>query len=175
MVFVKRPFYIAVGFLLMLVVSACGSSTSTGSSATQSTPTVAPTTASTAQVTPTSTSSVVVQTATATIDGKTETILTTAQGLTLYYFTPDTASKTACTGGCASAWPPLLFTGSGKPAASTKLPGELEVYPNANGKQIIYNDHPLYTFGGDTAPGQTNGNGVGGKWFVVTLDLPKNK
>jgi predicted lipoprotein with Yx(FWY)xxD motif len=111
----------------------------------------------------------------ATVNGKSETILVTSQGMSLYYFTPDTASKTVCTGSCATSWPPLLFTGSGNPTASTKLPGELEVYSNANGSQVIYNDHPLYTFSGDTTPGQINGNGVGGKWFVATPDLPKNK
>jgi predicted lipoprotein with Yx(FWY)xxD motif len=121
-----------------------------------------------------SASTVVIKTATATVGGKSETILTTSQGMTLYYFTADTATKTACTGACATSWPPLLFAGAGKPAASTKLSGELEVYQNANGNQIIYNDHPLYTFSGDSAAGQTNGQGVGGKWFVATPNLTKN-
>jgi len=176
MVFMKRSFFLAVGCLLLVIVSACGNASSTGSNTTSSSsPSAAATTAVPAQTTPTSTSSFVIQTATATVSGKTITILTTAKGMTLYYFTPDTASKTVCTGGCASSWPPLLFTGTGNPTAATKLPGELEVYPNANGKQVIYNDHPLYMFGGDTAPGQANGNGVGGKWFVATPDLAKNK
>jgi predicted lipoprotein with Yx(FWY)xxD motif len=103
------------------------------------------------------------------------TILTDAKGMTLYYFTDDTASKTACTGGCAQTWPPLLFTATGNPAASPKLAGELEIYPNANGKQVIYNDHPLYTYGGDSAAGQVNGQGIGNKWFVATPTIPKNK
>jgi predicted lipoprotein with Yx(FWY)xxD motif len=123
----------------------------------------------------TSSAPAVVKTTTVTVSGKSETVLTTADGMTLYYFVPDTAAKTACTGGCVASWPALLFTGSGSPSAATKLPGELEVYPNANGKQVIYNDHPLYTFTGDTAAGQTNGQGVGGKWFVVTPDIAKNK
>jgi predicted lipoprotein with Yx(FWY)xxD motif len=109
------------------------------------------------------------------VNGKMTTILTDAQGRTLYYFKPDTASKTACTGGCAQAWPPLLFTGTGNPTASTKLSGELEVYKNANGNQVIYNDHPLYTYSGDSAPGQTKGEGLFGKWFVCTPDLAKNQ
>lgn len=134
-------------------------------------------TASAAASTPASsgTAAAVVKTASATVDGKAVTILTTAQGLTLYYFTPDTATTVACTGGCAGSWPPLLYTGSGSPAASVKLPGSLEVYSNTNGKQITYNDHPLYTFSGDSAAGQTNGQGLGGKWFVATIDLAKNK
>jgi predicted lipoprotein with Yx(FWY)xxD motif len=118
---------------------------------------------------------VVLKTASATVGGKSMMILTDAKGMTLYYFTADTASKTACTSGCIGTWPPLLFTGTGKPASADKLSGELEVYPNANGKQVIYNDHPLYTFSGDSATGQTNGDGVAGKWFVATPTIPKNK
>jgi predicted lipoprotein with Yx(FWY)xxD motif len=166
----KRAFLVVIGLVLMMGVSACGSATSTGS--TPSAPTTAPTTAPT----PTSTtvSAFTIQTAQATVNGKAMTILTDAKGLTLYYFTADTASKTACTGACAQTWPPLLFTGTGSPTASTKLPGELEVYKNANGNQVIYNDHPLYTYSGDSAPGQTNGEGFAGKWFVATPDLAKN-
>ena len=52
-----------------------------------------------------------IHTATATIKGTSETILTNAQGMTLYYRTSDTATS-VCSGGCASAWPPLLVTGS---------------------------------------------------------------
>jgi predicted lipoprotein with Yx(FWY)xxD motif len=117
---------------------------------------------------------VVVKTVSLTVNGKATTVLTDAKGMTLYYFKPDTASKTACTGGCAQAWPPLLFVGTGKPQANPTLSGELEIYPNANGKQIIYNDHPLYTYGGDSGPGQTSGEGILGKWFVVTPDIAKN-
>src|SRR5690242_9048439 len=76
----KRAFFIAIGLVLVMVVSACGSTTSTGS--TSSTPTATPTTASTSTV----------QTAQATVSGKALTILTDTQGKTLYYFTPDTAA-----------------------------------------------------------------------------------
>ena len=110
-------------------------------------------------------------TATATVSGKTVTILTNAQGLTLYYFTPDTAAASACTGGCAGTWPPLLMTGSGTPTASTTLPGALTAVSAGNGNQVEYNGHLLYTYAGDTAPGQTTGDGKFGKWFVATADL----
>ena len=185
MVFVRRMFVIIVALVSMLVISACGSTppatsggSTTGSSsqnnstgngygsASKATPTTAASTAG----------NVVVQTAQATVEGKTMTILTDTKGMTLYYFTPDTAAKTACTGACLQNWPALLFTGSGTTvSASTKLPGELEVYKNANGNQVVYQNHPLYTFAGDSAPGQVNGQGKGGKWFVATPDLPANK
>lgn len=189
MTLMKRTLFTVGSLLLVIFIAACGSSgggsTSSGSSTSSSQsnnqgsqgaygsqpsqPTAAPTTASA------STGNMVIKTATATVNGKTMTILTTMQGMTLYYFIPDTASKVACTDGCTQTWPPLLFTGSGSPKAATALKGELEIYPNANGKQVIYNDHELYTYGGDTAAGQVNGEGIGNKWFVATPDLAKNK
>ncbi len=172
-VFPKRTFLVVFGLILVMGISACGGTTTTGT--TQSTPTSAPTTAPTATPTPTAAASAfTVQTAQATVSGKATTILTDTQGRTLYYFTPDTASKTSCTGSCAQAWPPLLFTGTGTPTASTSLPGTLAVFQNANGNQVIYNDHPLYTYSGDSAAGQTNGEGLFGKWFVATPGLAKN-
>ena len=97
--------------------------------------------------------------------------LTNAQGMTLYYFTPDTATTSACTSTCAGVWPPLLFTGTGSPTSATTLPGTLSVVTNANGQQVEYNGHPLYIYSKDTAPGQTNGEGLFGKWFVATPTL----
>ncbi len=79
--------------------------------------------------------------------------------------------QTACSGGCASAWPPLLVSGSNTPTSTTSLPGKLSVQADANGTQVEYNGHPLYTFSGDTAPGQTTGEGFGGIWHVVTPSL----
>jgi predicted lipoprotein with Yx(FWY)xxD motif len=184
----KRIFVILSSLLVIIVLSGCGSSGSTssysGSNSTSSAkPTTAPaTTASTPDTskdygngntsTTTSTTGGVVKTASVTVGGKSLTVLTNAQGLTLYYFKPDTASTSACTGGCASSWPPLLFS-TGKPTAVGQLPGVLDVSTNANGQQVIYNNHPLYTFSGDSAPGQTNGQGIAGKWFVVTTDIAK--
>jgi len=105
------------------------------------------------------------------LNGNSETILTNAQGMTLYYFIPDTATKAACTGTCAGIWPPLLFAGTSSPASATPLPGTLSVVTDANGQQVEYNGHPLYTYSKDTAPGQTNGEGFKGKWFVATPTL----
>lgn len=124
---------------------------------------------------PTATSSssqsgVVIHTATATVAGKSKTILTNAQGKTLYYFTPDTSTQVACTGGCAQTWPPVLNT-SGTPTSASSLPGTLSVTNGANGAQVTYNGHPLYTYTGDSGPGETHGEGVAGKWHVAASDL----
>jgi predicted lipoprotein with Yx(FWY)xxD motif len=105
------------------------------------------------------------------VQGKSVTILTDAKGDTLYYFTPDTATASACTSGCAQTWPPLLMTGSGTPTASGTLSGTLTAVSSGNGNQVEYNGHLLYTYSGDTAAGQTTGEGKFGKWFVVTTDL----
>jgi predicted lipoprotein with Yx(FWY)xxD motif len=102
------------------------------------------------------------------VDDKVRMLLTDANGMTLYYFKPDTASKAACTGSCAQTWPPLLFTGTGSPTLEGEIQG------NTNGKQVTYNGHPLYTYSGDTGPNQTSGDGFAGKWYVVPPDIAKN-
>lgn len=161
----RRAFPFSIVLLLAMLVAACGSSTGSGGS----TPTPAATTPAPVATTPAATSTVM--TATATVNGQSTTILTNTQGMTLYYFKPDTPTTSACTGGCAQTWPPLLFTGSGSPTSAATLSGTLSAVTTANGNQIEYNGHPLYTFSGDTAPGQTKGEGIGGKWFVCTPDL----
>ncbi len=167
MVYIRRSFLISLGILIMMLVAACGSSTSTGSRYGSGNAGSTPTTSGNA-------STSVIKTASATINGKAETILTNGQGMTLYYRTSDTATS-VCSGGCAQVWPPLLFTGSGTPGSSASLSGSLAVSTNANGQQVEYNGHPLYTYTGDTAPGQMNGEGFMGVWFVVPNNLaPSN-
>lgn len=154
--------------LVGMLAAACGDATTNTGSASD-TPTVAPTTAP--APTATSAPTALINTATATVAGKSETILTNAKGFTLYYFTKDTPTTVACTGGCATAWPPLLASGSGTPTSATTLPGTLSVVTGADGAQVEYQGHPLYTFASDTAAGQTSGEGVGGVWHVATSDL----
>ncbi len=102
----------------------------------------------------------------ASVSGHTETVLTNGQGLTLYYLTTDTSTTSTCTGSCASIWPPLMLNGTLSLAPS--LPGYLTVIQDGNGSQVVYNGHPLYTYSGDSAPGQANGEGLLGTWFAVT-------
>jgi predicted lipoprotein with Yx(FWY)xxD motif len=95
-------------------------------------------------------------------------ILTDADGLTLYTFANDTADSgtSACTGGCVNAWPPAAVTG--EPSGPDELTGELGTITRDDGTtQVTYNGLPLYRFVNDTAPGQTNGEGVGGLWTVA--------
>jgi predicted lipoprotein with Yx(FWY)xxD motif len=104
---------------------------------------------------------------TATIGGL--TVLTNAQGFTLYWFAPDTPTRSACSGICAGYWPPL----TGTPAASPRITGTLGTIKRSGGiTQVTYNRHPLYTYAGDTAPGQAFGNNLnlnGGLWHEMTI------
>ena len=151
--FLKRSLVIALSIFIAMFIAACGSSTTTGGTPYGSG------------------SSTVIQTATVNVNGQSEMVLTDAQGMTLYYYTVDSATQPTCSSSCAQIWHPLLFTGSGEPSSSTPLAGKLGVQMDANGTQIEYNSHPLYTFSGDTAPGQTNGDGLFGMWFIATPNL----
>jgi predicted lipoprotein with Yx(FWY)xxD motif len=179
----RAGFYL-LALVALVLLAACGNTT-TGSTAapnaTSNTSTGSTTTNTSSRygkgygngsTTPTvSSSGHLIQTATATVNGKSGTILTNAQGMTLYYRTTDMPPTTVCSGGCAGAWPPLLVSGSSTPTSTTSLSGKLSVQADANGNQVEYNGHPLYTFSGDTAPGQTTGEGFGGIWHVVTPKL----
>ena len=105
------------------------------------------------------------------------TVLVNAKGRTLYVFAKDKRSKVTCTGSCAQFWPPLKWKSAGKPkaggSAKSKLLGT-DANP-AGGKVVTYNKWPLYTYTGDAAAGQHNGQNLnlnGGKWYVIT---PKGK
>lgn len=96
-------------------------------------------------------------------------ILTDADGGTLYTFGNDTPNTSNCTDACATAWPP--FTAEGEPGAGDGVPGTLATITRADGTtQVTYDGKPLYHFANDTAPGDANGQGVLDLWFVVEVD-----
>jgi predicted lipoprotein with Yx(FWY)xxD motif len=103
----------------------------------------------------------------ATIGGA--TVLTNASGRTLYWFAPDTSTKSACYGSCVSYWP--VVTGPQK--AGPGVHGTLGTIQRTDGlTQETYSGHPLYTYAGDSAPGQANGNNLnlnGGLWHEVVV------
>jgi predicted lipoprotein with Yx(FWY)xxD motif len=96
------------------------------------------------------------------------TVLTDAKGFTLYWFAPDTSTKSMCNGSCATFWPPV----KGPVTLAAGVKGKVGTITRSDGsRQATYNGHPLYTYKGDTKPGQNTGNGVtlnGGKWHEVT-------
>ena len=102
---------------------------------------------------------------TATIAGV--TVLTSSKGFTLYSFAPDTSTTSKCNGTCAQNWPPV--TG---PVTGAGVTGTFGTITRTDGSvQATFDGHPLYTFAGDTAPGQNKGNGLnaaGGLWHEIT-------
>jgi predicted lipoprotein with Yx(FWY)xxD motif len=96
-------------------------------------------------------------------------VLTTAEGLTLYGLTDDAEGVPTCDGECAEAWPPLLVDGDQLPAGLD--PAVFGVAQRLDGThQLTAGGSPLYTFSGDAAPGDVNGQGSGGVWFAAKPD-----
>lgn len=96
--------------------------------------------------------------------------LVNTEKMTLYVFDKDTRNKSACTGACAKAWPPLLDTKA--PTAGRGVNAKLlRTTTRSDGKkQVTYNGHPLYLFDEDQKAGDTKGQGVdafGAKWYVI--------
>ena len=144
------------GLAAAVLVTACGSSTTTGSGATSGA-------AAPASSAPAASSSAL---KTGKIGGA--VVLTNAKGFTLYWFVPDTSTTSNCNGSCATFWPPV----KGPATAGAGVTGTLATITRADGStQATYDGHPLYTYKGDTAPGQDKGNGLnisGGLWHDVT-------
>jgi predicted lipoprotein with Yx(FWY)xxD motif len=94
-------------------------------------------------------------------------VLTNSKGLTLYWFAPDSSSASRCTGSCAAYWPPVF----GKATAGAGVTGTLGTITRPDGTtQATYDGHPLYTYVGDSGPGQASGNNLdlnGGLWHEV--------
>jgi predicted lipoprotein with Yx(FWY)xxD motif len=148
--------------VLALAVSACASSGS--SSASGSTPAAG----ASSPASPAPASSSGGTTLTARTIGGTQ-VLTNSQGLTLYWFAPDTPTTSKCTGSCATYWPPV----KGPATAGSGVTGTLGTITRSDGTtQATYDGHPLYTYVADTAPGQNKGNGLnisGGLWYEMTV------
>jgi predicted lipoprotein with Yx(FWY)xxD motif len=137
-----------------LVLAACGSSSSgsTGS-ASSSAPSAASSAASgtTLKIT--------------TFNGK--KVLTNAQGMAVYWFAPDSSTKSNCNSSCLKYWPIV----PGPATGGSGINGTLGVITTNGVKQATYDGHPLYTYVADTSPGMVKGNGLnasGGLWWVMT-------
>ena len=141
----------------VLAVTACASSSSSSS----------PPASSSAQAAGASSASSGTTLKTTTIGGT--QVLTNSAGFTLYWFAPDTSTTSKCTGSCVTYWPPV----KGPATAGSGVTGTLGVITRPDGTmQATYNGHPLYTYVGDSAPGQNKGNGLnisGGLWYQATV------
>jgi predicted lipoprotein with Yx(FWY)xxD motif len=148
-----RNRYLAAGLVAAAALTATACASSASSSSTGSAPAGA------------SSSGTALKTAS--ISGA--TVITNATGFTLYWFAPDTATKSNCNGGCAQIWPPV----KGPATPGSGITGKVGTITRSDGTvQATYDGHPLYTYTADTAPGQANGNGInssGGVWHEVTV------
>jgi predicted lipoprotein with Yx(FWY)xxD motif len=146
----------------VLAVAACASSSSSTTTATTPGTSAAAGASSSPAASPSGTTLME-----RTIDGT--QVLTNSAGYTLYWFAPDTSTTSKCTGSCATYWPPV----KGPATAGSGVTGTLSTITRSGGAtQATYDGHPLYTYAGDTAPGQNNGNGKnlsGGLWHEVTV------
>jgi predicted lipoprotein with Yx(FWY)xxD motif len=154
----KRLPIFGLSILFALLLGACGTTSTTGGGASPSPNAVA------------------IHVASNTALGS---YLTTASARTLYYFKPERDSHPSgpnimCSGSCAKTWPPLLAP-SALLTVNVALPGTLKTIPRPDGgRQVTYNDWPLYTFSGDNRPGDTNGQGLMGYWFVASTGLTED-
>lgn len=89
-------------------------------------------------------------------------VLANAQRMTLYTFVEDPQNQSVCIGGCAESWPPLMAPENAMPV------GEFSLVERENGaRQWAYRGKPLYGWVEDRNPGDTSGDGFGGKWNIA--------
>ena len=155
-------------------IAGCGGSGSSSSSASAS-----PSTSATATTTSSSVAShakapaaAAVKISAATVPGL-GPVLVNPQRRTLYIFEPDHHQKVTCVSSCAAVWPPVVLAAGAKPtAAGTVKQSKLGSDPNPSGGRVAtYAGWPLYTYVGDSAPGQAHGQGLnlnGGLWYVIS-------
>jgi predicted lipoprotein with Yx(FWY)xxD motif len=98
-------------------------------------------------------------------------ILVDVDGFTLYGLQADEATgESTCYDDCQIAWPPLTITG----AFTVGLGLDQTLFSTAERTdgttQLKIGSYPLYYFAQDITPGETNGQGAGGVWFVVGAD-----
>lgn len=96
-------------------------------------------------------------------------ILVDADGLTLYGFTEDVDGNPTCNDACADAWPPYVVEDGEVPAGLDEAVFSVVTRDDGT-NQLKAGAWPLYSFAGDAAAGDTNGQGSGDVWFAVTAD-----
>ena len=98
-------------------------------------------------------------------------ILVDSNGRTVYLFKKDNGTKSACSGACADAWPPVRADGKPTVGAGADA-SQVGTTKRSDGKpQVTYNGHPLYLYQGDQKPGDTTGQGstgFGAPWYVLS-------
>jgi predicted lipoprotein with Yx(FWY)xxD motif len=144
-----------------LMAAACGGSSTPAASGNTTTAAAPTTAAATSAATGAGT---VIKTA----RGPNGIWLTDQAGKSLYIYTKDTGTKSACYGACATNWPPFTATGSVTVNGQFLDASLIGSTSRTDGTtQVTYGGHPLYYFKSDTAPAQIKGQGVGGVWYIL--------
>ncbi|HET7168818.1 MAG TPA: hypothetical protein VFI69_06410 [Candidatus Limnocylindrales bacterium] len=156
---------------LALMAAACSSSGGGAASAPPAAsvaPSVAPSEATPSEVAPSSPAAAGVSLAVA--DSSHGKIVVDGAGKTLYGFTPDEAGTPTCYDQCAANWPPVLADDAAAVSLGTGLDtSKLSVVDRTDGsKQVKYGEYPLYYFAADASAGDTNGQGLNSKWYVMS-------
>jgi predicted lipoprotein with Yx(FWY)xxD motif len=158
----KRSIYLGalLAVIAALVIAGCGGSSSSSSSGSESGG------AENASATSSEGGSGEGTIAAAEIEGL-GPVLVDAEGMTVYLYTPDKGTESTCYGECEAAWPPVVAAGkptAGEGAMSTAL-GTTKRKDGT--MQVTYEGHPVYTFSGDSASGEANGQELDGTWFAL--------
>ena len=151
---------LAAASVLAVVAAACSSST--GASG-------APSQGPTAAASPASSGAAGEAYEVKVANGAPGAFLTGEDGKTLYVFTADSANSSTCADACATNWPPFTIDAGESVKAGDGVTGALTTFARADGSmQVAINGEPLYYFAKDAKAGDTNGQGLNGKWFVAS-------
>ena len=160
----RFPKRVTATLIALLAVTACGKSKNTSTTAT----TVAPAASTTTTAATSAGSAMTVNVVTNAKFGR--VLVDASSGMTLYNFDKDANGSIACTGTCATRWPPLvLAAGRSTPAGPQGVTGLAVVARPDGGQQVTYQGKPQYRFAGDSKAGDVNGDGVGLVWHVTVV------
>jgi predicted lipoprotein with Yx(FWY)xxD motif len=164
------PAFAALALIAVLAIAGCGSSSDNSSSSSSGGAYGSGGESTTKPASSKASSSGTAAVITAASAPKLGKIIVDSKGFTLYDFHKDKGTTSACYGGCAQVWPPLLSEGkpqAGEGAMASKL-GTTERKDGTT--QVTYAGHPLYTYEADTKPGDAKGNdftSFGGEWYAL--------
>jgi predicted lipoprotein with Yx(FWY)xxD motif len=157
---VPVPVRLGAAVAVALLAAACGSSATSSNTPSTAGPAAAGSSSSSA-------SANMIKTSTSSRGA----FLTDGSGRAVYDFLADSKNKSACSGACAAAWPPVIVTGQPTAGGGVSASGLSTITRSDGTKQVTYDGRPLYYFAGDTGPGMVKGqglNGFGHLWWLLT-------
>jgi len=173
-----KRYTVILSTAILMIVAACGGDAEEGTTETTVADTLATTTTAAVEEEATTTAAAAEATTTTAAEEMVEgvhgsetdlgTVLVDPEGFTLYVFTNDSGGSSVCNEGCIENWPAV----PGDTAIGSDLDASIfgTTTRDDGSEQLTVNDQPLYRYTPDAAPGDVNGQGVGGVWFVVDTD-----